>query len=1061
MPRYEQENGLCDVPGKSAVTVVAGAGYGKSALVAGALKRSGQPFIWYQLDELDSDANVFAHYLLAGLSLIFGGGELQREKADRCGWQERVLDFLRRVERYGRDLFLVCDDLHRVSDNSDIKTLFHYLLNHLPVNLRVVLISRESITLPLSRFRAEGRLMEICQDDLAFSRTEISRLFNGLFGYSLTKDEIDSLYSKSGGWAAVLMLVQYTLHSQKKDDEKDFSLLSGSQDYIFSYLKENVFESLSFELQLFLMKTSLLPFLTEELCNVFLDTKKSLKYLLELEQKHLFTFSQGKRKESFGYHHLWQAFLQERLKGELPEKEVQGLYRRAGEILRAQAPGLALELMLQAGAFEEALLIYCDIEERYLVGGRLQSLRQLVGLFPKSWREETPRLLLSQARLDSCHGKPERAINRLFQSLKLYQKEGDLKGEMACLSNLAFQYYYTGNVREARAFLEQVVADDQSPTTTLAMAWTFLILLSSILGEVERAEGFVDEAYDAIDGLTGEASAYARLFIESARCFYLYCVGKIDASSALAHHVIDVSEKRALDFCLPISWYQCAVNAYYKGDWQQGLIYAEKGVESASRIHLQDSQVGWLHHARAQNLLALGSLQESLSEVKLAQDIFGVPGNRWGLATAFVLESRIHSVSKEPAYAWQSLEKAVKAVEPVELPVTEGLLALEKAHLLFLDSKLEEALVSTQRGRALVSRLPLHEMEACLLEFRCFLALEEVENAELSLEKAVELGETTGYVWPFFRFENEILECLVEASRAGLKPWAFTMFNILGESAQEKLRMGAWGERAGVVAEILRALPAALPPHLHVSLLGSFELCVGRRTIAMEAWKNSKALMLFKILVVKRPLGFLSKECLCELLWPDEDPALTGKRFNVAMSFIRSLLEPFERDGRGHSSYVLRKGDGYRLDVGPCGFVDVERFRLLAGAAATTDDLEEALSLWRGSLLAEDPYESWCEEEREALSSLCLDVLERLIEYEAKRDLKKAITYCHSSLAMDPFAEPVYRHLMSIYWQLGHTPKVKRTYELCCRRMRELNCPLHQKTKGLYDELMGYFSGAS
>ncbi len=50
--------------------------------------------------------------------------------------------------------------------------------------------------------------------------------------------------------------------------------------------------------------------------------------------------------------------------------------------------------------------------------------------------------------------------------------------------------------------------------------------------------------------------------------------------------------------------------------------------------------------------------------------------------------------------------------------------------------------------------------------------------------------------------------------------------------------------------------------------------------------------MIFKYLVFNRFGGFLKKEVLMELLWPEEDPVKTAKRFHMALASLRKALEP-------------------------------------------------------------------------------------------------------------------------------------------------------------------------
>ena len=59
--------------------------------------------------------------------------------------------------------------------------------------------------------------------------------------------------------------------------------------------------------------------------------------------------------------------------------------------------------------------------------------------------------------------------------------------------------------------------------------------------------------------------------------------------------------------------------------------------------------------------------------------------------------------------------------------------------------------------------------------------------------------------------------------------------------------------------------------------------------------------------------GYLDKEILMELLWPEEDPKKSAQRFHVALAALRKTLEPAIKKGV-RSSYIKRSGTGYRID---------------------------------------------------------------------------------------------------------------------------------------------------
>jgi ATP/maltotriose-dependent transcriptional regulator MalT len=62
---------LADIPKKRLTTVIAGAGYGKTTLIAEVGKYLGLDTVWYGLDKSDRDFIPFLSYLIEGLKRYF------------------------------------------------------------------------------------------------------------------------------------------------------------------------------------------------------------------------------------------------------------------------------------------------------------------------------------------------------------------------------------------------------------------------------------------------------------------------------------------------------------------------------------------------------------------------------------------------------------------------------------------------------------------------------------------------------------------------------------------------------------------------------------------------------------------------------------------------------------------------------------------------------------------------------------------------------------------------------------------------------------------------------
>ena len=262
--------------------------------------------------------------------------------------------------------------------------------------------------------------------------------------------------------------------------------------------------------------------------------------------------------------------------------------------------------------------------------------------------------------------------------------------------------------------------------------------------------------------------------------------------------------------------------------------------------------------------------------------------------------------------------------------------------------------------------------------------------------------------------------------------------------------------------EILSFIPKLQPPPIQACFFEQFKLFVGDQEVAADKWKSKKARTLFKYLVAMRHKGYLDKEILMELLWPDEDPQKSGQRFHVAMAALRKTLEPDIQKGI-RSSYIRRSGQSYRIDIGEKGQVDVETFSWASDQGRQTRDrelsirhYEKVAALYRGDFLEEDPFEPWCENERERYKQFYLTALKKIIEYhEFQKDYSGCIRVANIYLQKDKYAETIIRKLMNYYSLTGNRPMISHIYEKFTQTIQvELDCGVSDETKRLYAQLI-------
>ena len=312
----------------------ASAGWGKTTLLSAWAQRHHEAVAWLSLETLDNDPTRFWVSLIAALrrcwpeigeqalallrgseSLAPGLTLLLNELADRSAETSTIL--------------LILDDYH-VIDESAIHTSLTFWLEHLPSHVHLLLASRVDPDLPLSRFRARGHLGEIRDTDLRFTPAETEHFLTQSMGLALSESEVALLEGRTEGWIASLHLAALMLQKQT-DLSASVHRFSGNQRSVLDYLREEVFTSLSAELQLFLLQTSWLNPLSASLCDVITGREDSDRLLEQVERANLFLQPLDESRQWYRYHALWSQAMQHEARRRLGAAALRSLSSKASQ----------------------------------------------------------------------------------------------------------------------------------------------------------------------------------------------------------------------------------------------------------------------------------------------------------------------------------------------------------------------------------------------------------------------------------------------------------------------------------------------------------------------------------------------------------------------------------------------------------------------------------------------------------------------------------------------------------------------------------------------------------
>ena len=312
--------------------ISAPAGYGKTTLVIEALRDSHKPIGWISLDASENNPiNFWAYFITALQNVVPTGGQpiinaLQSPQPPPADWL--LTNLINMITGIPDDFALVLDDYHVIS-SPNIHEAMQFLIEHLPPQAHLIIITRSDPPWPLARWRVKGDIAEFRAGDLSFTAEETAAFIRDITGKTLVESDLATLESRTEGWIAGIKMAVLSLQG-KKDISGYIKAFSGTNRYILDYLAEEVLDQQPPDIKQFLIETSILENLSGPLCDTITERSDSQNKLHQLELANLFISPLDDERHWYRYHQLFATILRHQLAKEVPEKE-QLLHLRASE----------------------------------------------------------------------------------------------------------------------------------------------------------------------------------------------------------------------------------------------------------------------------------------------------------------------------------------------------------------------------------------------------------------------------------------------------------------------------------------------------------------------------------------------------------------------------------------------------------------------------------------------------------------------------------------------------------------------------------------------------------
>lgn len=1037
--------------------VCAAPGYGKTTQLAMWARGRAESVAWYSLDGRDRDLATFAAGLLASLRAVFGERlRLDRERAlpaqlgpdaasDRTAdaTAEAIAEAVERAST--AHLVLVLDGCEELAGPP--AAMLTALSRQLPPLLSLVLAGRRPALVPLAQLRARGLLSEVSAGDLAFSTDETGAALAGALG-SDGRALAAAVRRYTGGWPAAVRLVAETLDRVPPADRAEhLAALAPGTGGLVDHLAEEVVVSGPERIRPLWWVAAGQPRFTAAACPaVGLDITEA--DLRDLAHRGLLTVVEDVPDRAYAVPPLLAAAARDAASTATDDG------RRAFAVATARSfhdrgrPADALQAIL---ALDDAATLTDHLAEHgpaLLAAGEVAAVSAAVARIPAASLPPAVHLVAGRAR--HIQGDWDSALTHLQAA---DPGGGPLPAGLAW--RLAVIHYDRGDLEAALAAVARGTGE-RGADWALLLSWTAAI--HWLRHDSQRCRETAAAALAAAQAC-GDASALATAHIT---CGMVAAMDGDQNGNAMHYEQAVRAASRAGDvLALMRVRNNNGSRLMETGQFRAALREFDEAIRLAE-LTGSPANLAMATANRGQVTFALGRLDEAVTDFGVALAIYRRLGSRM-VAYALLTSADLYRARGNLELARATYEEAVghsraggdrQGAVPSLAGLARSIVDDDPdradalvAEALDVDRGIAEAEVTLAAGWIALVR---GDDSAAAGWAERALAAAGTRRQGPRLAEAIELAALAGPA-------ADRMPRLAEAADL----WR-GMEHAPGAAVNEYLRARITGGPAGAAehrlqlmavrttgsrhaAGPLRWLAAAhAPPSVRLRTLGGFELLRDAVPVPVEEWRSRKARDLLTILVAHRG-RMVTRDSVAEALWPGEPVERLPNRLSVALSTLRTVLDPARRFEPDH--YVV--SDRVRLRLGTLD-VDVlaflrtaeEGMRLLAAGqpARARSALVTAEVAYTGDFLSDDPYAAWTTGLRDEARATYLRVVRTLADLAAaEADTDTAVQYLLRLLGHDPHDEPAHLRLVSVLRAGGRHGEARRAYRRYTENMADID----------------------
>ncbi len=1018
---------LYEVLEKQLALVVAPAGYGKTSLLVDFAYQSDMPVCWLSLDTLDRDPQRFLAYFVSAIAQRFPqfGNEslsaLNRLPSLAQGMERFMIILINEIyDRIDEHFAVILDDYHFVDTVPEIREFIGSFVQQVSENCHIVLASRRlpvlaDMTLLVAREQVGGFDLE----KLTFSSDEIRALFEKNYKVKLSNEEVDDLCIQTEGWITGLHL------SQNKTARSVPGLGAAARMTgigLAEYFDQQVLSQQPTEIRTFLLQTSYLDEFDAELCEAVLGVGSWQRLMDTVIANNLFVQPVGKRAKWIRYHHLFQEFLQARLKEEDPIQARQILGRLSEVCEELKESEKAHHIYSQFGD-QAALASLVERAGTFMIQqGRFITLDSWLGSIPDRLVDESPGLLSLKGVIAASKGMAHQGLEYVDRAVEGFRTKQDRNGMAFALFRRSWIYRLLGDYSASIADADEVIrlcGDD----ATLDIAWAEALRMKGFglfrLGQAKQALPYLEHSLLIFRKLDDrESTALLQMELGVAH----RSIGENEIAKELYQNALAIWEDSGDLVSQADVLNNLGVLYHTNGDYEKAVQAFEQGLVCTRRSG----------HVRLEALIlaSLGDLYVELGDYEMATQAY----------------EQAERIAYQIDYRFLSNYLAVSLASVVRLreDFSKARLLLNDARTRVEESKstYEQGLYRLESGKLYLatgnSQLAIQDLKIAVDDFsqgglmkevgwsRLWLAAaysqqNDLDSARVEVSKAVNAETLSRIAYPLslavYQSRNQLTKLLVDPQVGS------TLVDLLHrveevESHLPKLR------------KHLRQQASTIPvssPRLIIRGLGKGAVRVNGKLVTSSQWKTHSVRELFYyLLTVTHPV---TKDEIGNVFWPELTPQQLKTRFKNEIYRLRRAL--------GQDT-ILFDGEFYYFNKNLDYEYDVEIFKSALENARVSQTVDEKITFYQAAvnavhgLFLEDMGAIWVMTEREHLNQEYLSSLLSLSKiYLAKGQEQKAIQACQQMLIRDACYEDAYRLMMQIYASLGDRPAIVRQYQAC------------------------------